>query len=189
MNINHAILHVFDFEGSGTVYSARQLDLEERVIAGSSCMLLPEGLLQCSSSASPKEVMSTVTRIVENVANEYGTNAAAAVSKAKVLMQEKAEEGDFLPPWELGEDVFGDAPQMRERYEEMARDEEPPERVRVKRSVAHAANRSHRIRTDTGIEITFPSEYSMSPEFIEFVTQSDGSMSIELKNIGHIENR
>ena len=29
----------------------------------------------------------------------------------------------------------------------------------------------------------------MNPNFIEFVTQSDGSMSIELKNIGHIENR
>ena len=85
--------------------------------------------------------------------------------------------------------MFEDAPQMRERYEEMAREEELPERVHVKKSVAHAANRSHRIRTDTGIEITFPSEYSMNPNFIEFVTQSDGSMSIELKNIGHIENR
>ena len=25
MNINHAILHVFDFEGAGTTYSAREL--------------------------------------------------------------------------------------------------------------------------------------------------------------------
>ena len=162
---------------------------KERVIAGSTCMLLPDGLLQCSSAASTKEVMQTVARIVEDVANEYGANAATAVSRAKAVMQEKADEGDFLPPWELGEDVFEDAPQMRERYEEMAREEELPERVHVKKSVAHAANRSHRIRTDTGIEITFPSEYSMNPNFIEFVTQSDGSMSIELKNIGHIENR
>ncbi len=162
---------------------------KERVIAGSSCMLLPDGLLQCSASASTKEVMQTVARIVEDVANEYGANAATAVSRAKAAMQERAEEDDFLPPWELGEDVFEDAPQMRERYEELARDEELPERVHVKKSVANAANRSHRIRTDTGIEITFPSQYSMSPEFIEFVTQSDGSMSIELKKIGHIENR
>ena len=162
---------------------------KERVIAGSSCMLLPEGLLQCTSAASTKEVMQTVTRIVEDVANEYGANAATAVSRAKAAMQERADEDDFLPPWELGEDVFEDAPQMRERYEELARDEELPERVHVKKSVAHAANRSHRIRTDTGIEITFPSEYSTNPDFIEFVTQSDGSMSIELKNIGHIENR
>ncbi len=162
---------------------------KERVIAGSTCMLLPEGLLQCSANASTKEVMQTVTRIVEDVANEYGANAARAVSRAKAAMQERADEDDFLPPWELGEDVFEDAPQMRERYEELARDEELPERVHVKKSVAHAATRNHRIRTDTGIEITFPSQYSMSPEFIEFVTQSDGSMSIELKKIGHIENR
>ncbi len=63
-------------------------------------------------------------------------------------MQERSDEGDFLPPWELSEGVFEDAPQMHERYEEL------PERVRVKKSVAHAANRSHRIRTDTGIELS-----------------------------------
>ena len=32
MNINHAILHVFDFEGAGTTYSARELDLGERLV-------------------------------------------------------------------------------------------------------------------------------------------------------------
>ena len=61
---------------------------KERVIAGSTCMLLPEGLLQCSSAASTKEVMQTVARIVEDVANEYGANAATAVSRAKAVMQE-----------------------------------------------------------------------------------------------------
>ena len=32
MDINHAILHVFDFEGAGTTYSARELDLGERLV-------------------------------------------------------------------------------------------------------------------------------------------------------------
>ena len=65
--------------------------------------------------------MQTVARIVEDVANEYGANAATAVSRAKAVMQEKADEGDFLPPWELGEDVFEDAPQMRERIRAVMR--------------------------------------------------------------------
>ena len=78
---------------------------------------------------------------------------------------------------------------MRERYEEMAREEELPERVHVKKSVAHAANRSHRIRTDTGIEITFPAEYAQNPAFIEFTSTSNGLIRIELKNIGSIENK
>ena len=78
---------------------------------------------------------------------------------------------------------------MRERFEEAVRSEEIPEQVRVKKSVAARMTKSHRIRTDTGIEITFPSEYSSSPEFIEFINEADGTLSIELKNIGSIENR
>ena len=158
-------------------------------IAGSETMLIPDCLLQCSSEASSKEVIEQVTRIVEDVAQEYGANAARAVSKAKAIMAEKSEESEYLPPWDLGREVFEDEPVMRERFEETAREEALPERVTVKRSVANRMAKSHRIRTDTGIEITFPSEYSTNTEFIEFVTESDGSISIELKNIGSIENR
>ena len=43
--------------------------------------------------------------------------------------------------------------------------------------------------TDTGIEISFPVEYGENPEFIEFSTEENGLISIELKNIGSIENK
>lgn len=160
-----------------------------RTIAGSELLLLPDGLLQCTTAASSKEVLETVTRIVADVAEEYGVNTAQAVSKAKAVVAEKAAESEYLPPWEVGEEVFEDNPVMRERFEEVVRQEEVPEQVRVKKSVATRMTKSHRIRTDTGIEITFPSEYSASPEFIEFITESDGTISIELKNIGSIENK
>ena len=162
---------------------------KEREIAGSPTLLIPDGLLRCTSGASSKEVIQAVTRIVEDVAQEYGANTAKAVSKAKAIIQEKADESEYLPPWDLGCEVFEDEPRMRERFEEVAREEELPERVSVKKSVATRMGKSHRIRTDTGIEITFPSEYSTNPEFIEFVTEADGSISIELRNIGSIENR
>mgnify|MGYP002577316065 CR=1 FL=1 len=41
----------------------------------------------------------------------------------------------------------------------------------------------------TGIDITFPAEYGENPDFIEFVSGPNGLINIELKNIGHIENR
>ncbi len=169
----------------------REIDFhdKERTIAGSSAMLIPDALLQCSKGASSKEVLEQVTRIVEDVASEYGANTAVALSKAKARIAEKAVESEYLPPWELGEEVFEDEPVMRERFAERAREEELPETVSVKRSVANRMAKSHRIRTDTGIEITFPSEYSTNPDFIQFINEADGSISIELRNIGSIENR
>ena len=63
------------------------------------------------------------------------------------------------------------------------------ERVVVEKSVAKRVAKSHKIRTDTGIDITFPAEYGENPDFIEFVSGPNGLINIELKNIGHIENR
>ena len=161
---------------------------KERAIAGENRWLIPDGLLQCSMEASSKEVFDAVTRIVEEVAEEYGANAAVAVSKAKAYVAENAAESDELAPWDLGEEVFEDEP-LQKRFEQALADEALPERVVVEKNVAKRVAKSHKIRTDTGIDITFPAEYGENPDFIEFVSGPNGLINIELKNIGHIENR
>lgn len=159
-----------------------------REIAGEERMLIPDGLLQCSKEASDKEVISAVTRIVEEVAQEYGANAAVAVSKAKAAVSEATQESDYLAPWEIGDEVFADEP-LQKRFEEAIAEERVPERVAVKREAVQRVAKSHKIRTDTGIEVTFPAEYGENPDFIEFISAPNGLISIELKNITSIENK
>ena len=70
-----------------------------------------------------------------------------------------------------------------------AQKENLPEHAPVERAVAKRVTRNHKIRTDTGIESTFPAEYAQNPKFIEFTSTSNGLIRIELKNIGSIENK
>ena len=52
-------------------------------------------------------------------------------------------------------------------------EEKVPERVPVERKqVERAAVRNHKIRTDTGIEISFPAEMGSNSEYIEFVQRA-----------------
>ena len=195
LEAKQAYMHEVGYGESG----AQRVDIEsktlsvsfcdkERAIAGENRWLIPDGLLQCSMEASSKEVFDTVTRIVEEVAEEYGANAAVAVSKAKAYVAENADESDELAPWDMGEEVFEDEP-LQKRFEQALADEALPERVVVEKNVAKRVAKSHKIRTDTGIDITFPAEYGENPDFIEFVSGPNGLINIELKNIGHIENR
>ena len=92
-------------------------------------------------------------------------------------------------PQEICERVFEDAPQMIESFERKAREEHLPEEVPVRRGAANRMTKNHRIRTDTGIEISFPSEYAQRPELISFDRDADGTMRITVKGIAHIENR
>ena len=192
---HHAILpNPSQKVSSFAVIDARSLRVayadKVRKIDGQDTLLLPDGLLMCGEGVSGKEAIAAVERIVETVAEEYGANAAVAVAEAKARLAEDIEEGESFSPEELGREVFADKPDMAERFVEEASREQLPERVEVERRTAPArASLKHKIVTDTGIEVTFPSEYYESSEFIQFSSTPDGLISIELKNIGHIENR
>lgn len=159
-----------------------------RTVAGEERLVIPEGLLQCSVEASSKEVLDTTMRLVEEVAEEYGANSAEAVGRAKAYVSDPARESDEVPFDEFVDEVFADEGPRR-RLAEAAAEEAIPERVRMEQAVAQRVAKRHKIRTDTGIEVSFPAEYSQTPEFIEFTSAPNGLIQIELKNIGSIENR
>ena len=162
---------------------------KERSIAGEQRWLIPDGLLQCSMEASSREAFTAVTELVEAVAEEYGHNTTVALSRAKAYAVESAQEADDLDLDEIAEAAFQNDPVMKERFEEAAQSVDLPERVPMAREAVRRVAKSHKIRTDTGIEVTFPAEYSRNPEYITFTSEADGTISIQLKNIGHIENR
>ena len=161
-----------------------------RSIDGQDVLVLPEGLLQRSPEASARETIDCVTEIVEQVAEEHGANAALALSKAKAYVAEQVDEQDSFSRDGLAEKVFEDSEPARKAFETAAEVRHLPERVAVdRRAVAQKRVRCHRIVTDTGIEVSFPAEYGDDPEFIQFSTEENGLISIELKNIGSIENK
>lgn len=169
---------------------------KQRTIDGAPKLLIPDGLLQCSIEASSKETFAAVAEVVEAVAEEYGANTAVALSRAKAYVAGGAGEDGEPLPWEddvdldeLAANVFEDAPALRERFKEVAQAYELPEHVTLEREAVRRVASKHKIRTDTGIEITFPAEYSRNPEYLSFTSEADGTYSIQLKNIGHIENR
>ena len=51
------------------------------------------------------------------------------------------------------------------------------------------ALRKQRIVTDTGIEITFPSEYYQESGLIEFTDETDGTITISIKGVNRVTNK
>lgn len=162
---------------------------KERKVDGQEMCVLPQRLLQCSSEPSVKEVMKAVSRITEQVAQDYGLDPVEAVTHAKHYMAQNAEAVQCFSPVELGRRVFDQEPTIQDAFLEQVEAAQLPPRVRMEQPTVVRAARNHKIRTDTGIEITFPAEYFKNHEFIEFINRPDGTISIELKNIGKITNQ
>ena len=91
--------------GSYALIGARSLGIafadKKRSINGEDRLVIPEGLLQCETGVSAKEAIDEVTRIVEEVAEEYGANSAVALSRAKSYLVEKVEENESFSPEEI----------------------------------------------------------------------------------------
>ena len=160
-----------------------------RTIAEAEVWVVQNMLLKCSREPSSHEVIKTMEHIVEEVAEEAGANVAEVISTTKACVAHSAEIDERLMPAQIGRQVFADEPEMARRYEEAAAEAELPEEVSIRRAAARRLTKNHRIRTDTGIDITFPSEYGRSSDFLTFQREEDGTMSIIIRNVKNIENR
>ncbi|MBQ9004936.1 MAG: nucleoid-associated protein [Atopobiaceae bacterium] len=160
-----------------------------RLIAGREVNVIPDEFLKCTAKASSKDVFAAVAEIVDEVAEEAGLTPALEVSRAKAALAHAAERDEVVSPVEVGREVFAEREDLRERFEQEVREQRLPDEVPVKRGVANRMAKSHRIRTDTGIEITFPSDLVDRPGYIDFTREEDGRLTITISNVARIDNR
>ena len=162
---------------------------KKRLVDGQETYILPDKVLECNSSISPKNAIELVHSITRMVSENHGQSSVAAISKAKSYIVENAEVSEYLDPVKLGKEVFSSSHMMQEEYIKEVKNAGIPCTVKVDRSFATRKGRNHKIKTDTGIEIAFPVDYFENKDYMEFINNPDGTISIELKNIGKITNK
>ena len=151
--------------------------------------LMKDILLEAEEGISRKEVVESVKTIACEVAEEFHENPTVLLSKVKNYISETVKEGMPLKTETLVSEVFEEQPKMKEVFLRKAEEQVLPKEVELPRAAVTAAMRKQRIKTDTGIEISFPAEYFQNSEFIEFVNHSDGTITIEIKQINKITNK
>ena len=162
---------------------------KERAVGSERVSIIPERFLQCTSEASSHEVIDEVNVIVRDVAEEFGLEPAVEVGRVKAAVARSADVEESFSPAEVGRAVFAERPDVAERFEERVREAKLPEEAPVRRGVANRLTKSHKIRTDTGVEITFPSELAERPGYLDFSTDAEGRITITVGNVAKIENR
>lgn len=178
---SYAVINVLSHEMR--INDAIKWDTEEKNVLAS--------VLQCSMKQSQKEVLKNLTEVADEVARDYDENPAVAVSKAKQYIADAVKEERPVETREIAEEIFP-GEENRERQEAFlhrSTEREVPEEVAIEPSAIKAGMKKQRIATDTGIEISFPTEYTADPDMISFVNEEDGSISISIHHIGKITNK
>lgn len=150
-----------------------------------------ELFLECRAPMSQKTKLDIVTRAVEQVNKKYyGDEDTSRKMEVKRAIYEELEEKGSLPVEGVKEKIFKDSPQMQADFEEkLEKYNMSKEVVAPKSETTLKKFQKQRLTTDTGIEITIPMEEYKNPDRVEFVTNTDGTVSVIIKNIGKLSTK
>lgn len=146
--------------------------------------------MKCSSHLSPKSKLAIVTKAVENIqkknCEEYEQYEEHMRAKS-IIQEELTENGGFVVE-ELADKIFEGKPEMREQFQEkMEKYDMVKEEVLPQNDTTVRKYQTQHLLTDTGIELKIPMEQYKDIGRVEFITEQDGSISVLLKRIGHIQ--
>ena len=146
--------------------------------------------LKCNSSLSPKTKLNIVTKAIEKVQNdnldEY--TATEAKMRAKSIIREELERNGGFVVEDLADKVFEEQPDMRNAFQEkMEKYDMVKQEVIPQNEVTVRKYQKQHLYTDSGIEIKIPMDCYSDSDRVEFITNSDGTVSVLIKNIGHLE--
>ncbi len=114
---------------------------------------------------------------------------AASMNTKNIIYTELEEEGTLSIP-DVLDKVFPEKPEFREEVTEKLEKYNISEAEIAPQNTATLKRYEKQcLSTDTGVEIKIPMEQYRSGDSIEFITNEDGSISILIKNIGHITSK
>lgn len=148
--------------------------------------------LKCSAHLSHKSKLAIVGRAVESVQKDgfAETERFERQMRAKSIIQEEIEENGGFAVEEIADKIFDDQPELKTAFQDkMEKYNMVKETIEPKSENTTRKYQSQHLYTDTGIEIKIPMEQYKNPGCVEFITNPDGTVSVLIKNIGHLEAR
>lgn len=150
---------------------------------------LAELVLQCTTKPSYQEAVKTMSKTLEEVSEKYDIQEVNLMPKMKSIIADTVDRQAPIDVEEIAEILFAEKPLVKKDFTQEVKDKGIEEKVDVEYVKPRRSERVQKIKTDNGIEIIIPVDYMNSKDYVEFVTQSDGTISIQLKNITNITSK
>lgn len=159
-------------------------------INGEKEFYLAKYFLQCSCELSDNAKLKILDKVTKNINKKYFDEDFEKTIRLKKAVSESFEETAAIQIDHIADKVFEKDMDIRREYvKEISKAGINEKEITIPERLIEKKFRTHKIKTDTGIEIDFPLEYADSRDKIEFVNNPDGTLSIIIKNIGRITNR
>jgi hypothetical protein len=158
-------------------------------INGEKDFYLSKLFLLCSTDLSDNEKLKIIDNVTKKINKKFFNEDFEKVAMMKKAVSESLEESDEIEVSSIIGEVFENNTEIQNEYiSEIQKAGLTDNTISVPEKLAEKKFRTLKIKTDTGVEINFPPSHYNNKEKMEFINNSDGTISIILKNIGKISN-
>ena len=159
-------------------------------IDGTKECYLSKRFLACSDQLSGAAKAKIISQVAEKLGKKYNNEKFDSIARLRKTVTENLEESDSLVVENVAREIFRDNPEAQREYVAELKGAGIKEgRIQISEKLAERKFGNQKIKTDTGIEINFPSTYYNNKEMIEFINNPNGTVSILIKNVVKISNR
>lgn len=160
------------------------------LIDGRKNYYLSTEILGTVEALSEKESLDIVDKTVKKViTSEYGVDIEK-LNQARQTMADDYADDMSLNIEHIAESAFGNDTTVKERFfEEIEERGIKGKKIPVSINLEKKIFRKQKFVTDSGIEITIPTELLNRQDLIEFRNQPDGTISVVLKGIEGLSQR
>ena len=152
---------------------------------------LSKYFLKCQSDLSYLQKMKIIDKAVSKTSKKHFDEDFEKVTKLKSYLAKSIEENNEIKVDKVAALVFGENKEIQKQYiEEVQKAGLVENTVCVPETTNPSKKfRTQKLKTDSGIEINFPSHFYNNKDVIEFINNPDGTVSIIIKNVNKVVNR
>jgi hypothetical protein len=170
-------------------YSIRILEKKYEV-NGEDKFYISTMLLETDCELSNKEKAKIFKKASESFSKKHFVDEVETSQKLSRAITEGIENRETIDVTEVAEHVFKENDELKQSFmEHVERVGLKDKRIEIDMEAAQKVFKKHRIKTDEGIEISIPYEYYMDKDKLEVIKNSDGTVSILIKNVNRVTSQ
>jgi hypothetical protein len=160
-------------------------------ICGEKAFYLSNSIFKCDSSLSNAQKLKILDKTVAKISKKHQDEDFETVSRLRTCVSESLAESNQINVDKVAEMVFRENTHIKEEYIQEVRKAGLVEDVIEIPDTESTGKKfkNQRLKTDSGIEINFPSHMYQNKDLLEFINNPDGTISILIKNVGKIFNK
>jgi len=155
-------------------------------IDGSKSKYIAEYVLGLSADLTAKRKIDVITKTAQKVIEKYDDQPLVKTAKVKRMITEHLDEKGELDMSTIVNQCFSTHTEREDFKKELVDKGIEPESLSINETQRKKLKRTQKIKTASGVEIILPFEYVSRSENIEIVNHPDGTVSIELRNLGEL---